>query len=311
MFQQRGDYRPELHYERGIGGILGDALYIYMARIPQMMLIAGVILMPASALAFIPSPSLALSAAATLIGGAAGTVLYAALVAAVGQSAVAGRIDVKGCYARVAWRGVSVLTFGTLYAAIFAAMVFPLEPFIAWSDEFAAFAESAGEAESEESAALAESPENAESPPAPAPPSPPATALLSLLALMAFWVCATVYMTTIVPSIIVEGRRGFGALRRGFWLARGSEWRILGHSIVYLTVFFAITVALALPFIIAGAILGDDEAFYVIGAASSAVVAQPILYIAATLLYFDIRLKKEGYDEARISEEMGRPTAQN
>ena len=315
MLQQPGDaVRPRLR-ERGLGDILGETFSIYGARLPQMILISAVVQIPVSALAFIPTQSLALSAAFALVGGAASTVVYAAIIAAVAQNLAVGRISVGGCYARVAGRGITVLTLAALYAAIIAAMVFPLEPFAQWAEEVSALAESSaadaesGDAAAQDAATALTPATDAEPPSATLPPAPPAGALIALLALMAVSICAGIYMTTTAPSIIVEGRKGFGALRRGFRLARGSEWRILGHSIVYLLVFIGLTVAAFLPFMILGLMLGEETggALSTVGATASTVIALPVLYIAATLLYFDIRLRKEGYDAARLSAEMGAP----
>lgn len=312
--QDPGDFRPRL-YARGLGMILGESIYIYFARILQMMIISAVVQAPVYMVSYTASQSqsLALSVAVALIGGVAGTAVYAATVIAVGQCFAFRIVSVRGCYARVAWRGVSLLTFGALYAAVFAAMAFPLETFTAWSEEFAAFAESAASAESSVAPNPSGTPTAPEAitlgtptaPTAPEPPPMPATALLAILALAALSMLGGIYMTTIIPSIALEGRSGFGALTRGFRLARGSEWRILGHSIVYLAVFVGIAVALALPYVVFSAIIGDAGPLYAAGVTLAATVAQPVLYIAATLLYFDIRLKKEGYDEARLSAEMG------
>ena len=315
MLQQPGGdgVRPQLR-ERGLGEILGEAFSIYGARARQMIAISAVVQIPVSALAFIPTQSLALSAAFALVGGAASTLVYAAIIAAVAQNLALGRISVGGCYARVAGRGITVLTLAALYAAILAAMVFPLEPFAQWAEEVSALAESAADAESGDAAAPDAATSltpatDAEPPSAALPPAPPAGALIALLALMAVSICAGVYMTTTAPSIIVEGRKGFGALARGFRLARGSEWRILGHSIVYLLVFIGLTVAVFLPFMILGLMMGEETggALSTVGATASTVIALPVLYIAATLLYFDIRLRKEGCDAARLSAEMGAP----
>ena len=70
-----------------------------------------------------------------------------------------------------------------------------------------------------------------------------------------------------------------------------------------------LTIAVALPFLVAGGIGGRAAAFALplIGIAAAQIIAQPLTYIAATLLYYDIRLKSEPYGAARLSEEMGAP----
>ena len=160
-----------------------------------------------------------------------------------------------------------------------------------------------------ELAALAESAESGETPAIPGPPPVPTLALLALAAVSLF---ASVYMPTIAPAIAIEGRRGFGAVSRGFRMARGSEWRILGHVIIYTLTMTGLAIAVMLPFWIVAALIGGEspgsraaEIISAIGAAVAGVLSAPLLPIAATLLYFDIRLKKEGCDETRLSAEMG------
>ena len=287
-----GGDRPDIR-ERGLGDILGATFSIYGARFVPIIFISAVAHIPALALAFIPSESLAFSAVLAFVGGAAPAVVYAAVVAAVGQVCAFGRVSPAECFGRVAWRGVSVFALAALYGAISAGALIAAEPLAAWGAELAELAEAA------------ESPEALETPPF------PAASVLSLMALVAVSILASIYMTTIAPSVMIEGRRGLSAAARGFRLARGSEWRIFGHIIVYLMVLIGMMIAVALPFVIVGGALGGDAAragtnpTVAIGSVAAQIIAQPVLYIAATLLYFDIRLRKEGYDAARLSEEMG------
>ena len=296
--QPRGDPRHALR-ERGLGDTLGDAFSIYGARVGKLALISAVGQVPASALGFIPTQSLALSAAFAFIGGVATAAVYAAVAVAVGQICAFGRVSAGECWARVGWRGLSVLLVGVFYGAVSAAMLFPLDSFLRWGDEFAALA------------AIAESSETD----APALPPPPLAASLGALALTAAFLCLAVYMVAAVPAIVVEGRRGTGALARGFRLARGGEWRILGHVIVYALTMVGLTVAITLPFLIVGSAVGGEAAslgsqiISAAGAMAAGVFAAPVFFIAATLLYFDIRLKKEGYGMSRLSQEMGAPPA--
>ena len=296
--QPEGDGRQSLR-ERGLMDILGETFSIYGSRLVPIIIISAVAQAPVLALAFIPSQSIAFSAVLAFIGGAAPAVVYAAVVAAVGQAFAFGRVSPAACFRRVAWRGVSVFALAALYGAISASAFFAVDPLAAWGAELAALAEAA------------ESPEALEAPPFPAGSG------MALLALAAASILLSIYMTTIAPSAMIEGRRGLGAAARGFRLARGSEWRIFGHIIVYLMVLIGLMVAVALPFAIVGGAFGGEAAqtganpTVAFGSAAAQIIAQPVIYIAATLLYFDIRLKKEGYDAARLSEEMGAPPDQN
>ncbi len=294
--------------------IVGDAFSIYGARFAPIVLISAVAQIPSVALAFVPFQSQAFSALLAFINGAALTVVYAAAVAAVGQNCAFGRVAPAECFARVAWRAVSVLAMAALFGALSAAAAIAAEPLALWGEEVAVAVEAAETTAADEAAGDAETPTLADTPtPNEAPqalelPPLPGASAVSLLALAALFMILGVYMTTIAPSVIIEGRRGFGAAARGFQLARGSEWRIFGHLLVYLAATIGVTIAVILPFLIAGGIAGTQSAaspLAVIGGAAAQIIAQPVTYIAATLLYFDIRLKNEQYDAARLSQEMG------
>ena len=297
MLEQSNGFRPEIR-ERGLGEILGDAFSIYAKGFRGIVAISAIVQIPTALLALLVASSpTAIVAASAFVSGFGLTLVHFAVIAAVGQSFAFGRIDGGGCYARVALRVVTIAAFGLFYGAIGAATQTALAPMEVWSGEIAALA------------APAESGET------PAIPSPPPVPTLALLALAAVSLFAYVYMPTIAPTITIEGRRGFGAVSRGFRMARGSEWRILGHVIIYTLTMTGLAIAVMLPFWIVAAVVGGEspvsreaETVSAIGAAVAGVLSAPLLPIAATLLYFDIRLKKEGCDAARVSAEMGART---
>ena len=294
MLEQSNGFRPEIR-ERGLGEILGEAFSIYAKGFRGIIAISAIAQIPAALLTLLVASSpAAIVAVSAFVSGASLTLVHFAVVVAVGQSFAFGRIDVGGCWTRVALRGVTIAAFALFYGAISAATLTALGPIEVWSGEVAA------------SAASAESGET------PAIPGPPLVPALALSALGAVSLLASVYMPTIAPTIAIEGRRGFGALSRGFRMARGSEWRILGHIIIYMLTMVGLTIAILIPFGIVAALAGgetpgsrESEIISAIGAIVAGVLAAPLLPIAATLLYFDIRLKKEGYDETRLSAEMG------
>lgn len=317
MLEQPNGFRPEIR-ERGLGEILGDAFSIYAKGFRGIVAISAIVQIPTALLALLVASSpmsflftasvsdttvLVSSSTATIVAvsafvsGLALMLVHFAVIAAVGQSFAFGRIDVGGCWTRVAWRGVTISAFALFYGAISAATLTALAPMEVWSGEVAASAASA---------------ESGETPVIPGPPLVPTLALLALAAVSLF---AYVYMPTIAPTIAIEGRRGFGAVSRGFRMARGSEWRILGHVIIYTLTMVGLTIAILIPFGIVAALIGGEspgsraaETVSAIGAAVAGVLSAPLLPIAATLLYFDIRLKKEGCDAARLSAEMGART---
>lgn len=300
--------------ERGLMEIIGDAFSIYRARLAPIILISAIAQIPVTVLAFIPLQSQGFSAVLAFVNGAALTAVYAAIIAAVAQNSAFGRVSPAACFARVAWRGVSVLAIAALFGALSAAAAIAAEPLALWAEDAAVAAETAQSqqdaAETAEPPTLAGTPETAETPEVviELPPLPGAS-IISLLALAALSTLLGIYMTAIAPSVIVEGRRGFGAAARGFRLARGSEWRIFGHLLTYLAIAIGITMAVMLPFLIAAAGASPASPLPIIGGAAAQIVAQPLTYIAATLLYFDIRLKSEEYGATDLAREMGAASA--
>ncbi len=93
-------------------------------------------------------------------------------------------------------------------------------------------------------------------------------------------------------AIIVEGKDPIAALRRSSDLIRGSWWRVFGIGIVFVCIFILLTIAMSIPTILMGlinGILGN------IVASIASIVIFPVLPIAATLVYLDLRVRKDDY----------------
>ncbi len=98
-----------------------------------------------------------------------------------------------------------------------------------------------------------------------------------------------------IPQAIVIERRGItDAFRRSWDLVRGSYWRVFG---ITLLVLFMVSITQG----ILGAVLGLALAFTVprasvVLSALLGILFQPFQYGAMTLLYYDLRVRKEGFD---------------
>jgi len=104
-----------------------------------------------------------------------------------------------------------------------------------------------------------------------------------------------------IPALLAEDVGPIRALDRSWTLTRNHWWRLFGILVlIYLLTsvvsgalgVFSLPVAVAVPFIpplVRGAIILTVET------AASAVV-QPALYLCLTLLYFDLRIRREHYD---------------
>ena len=75
-------------------------------------------------------------------------------------------------------------------------------------------------------------------------------------------------------------------------------------------------IVILLPFLIVASVTAAGEEFTLLGqvavtagATLASIIVLPVTYIPATLLYYDLRVRKEGYNVSRLSEEMGFVTA--
>jgi hypothetical protein len=104
---------------------------------------------------------------------------------------------------------------------------------------------------------------------------------------------AGVFLMFTAPIIVVERRSWYRAMQRSFQLTRGSFWRNSGILLILFCILFTAS-------IIIGIILG------VISVVSSVAIrllmtpllsfVTPVLTIAVTLLYYEMRVRKENYD---------------
>lgn len=101
-------------------------------------------------------------------------------------------------------------------------------------------------------------------------------------------------------AIIVEGRNPISALGRSRELVRGNWWRVFGIiAPIFIVLFLIATIPNFVPSLLT-TIVGN-----VIIAVVSALLF-PIVYIAGTLVYIDMRVRKEGYNLDMMASEMQR-----
>ncbi|MDO8585593.1 MAG: hypothetical protein Q7T82_00985 [Armatimonadota bacterium] len=120
------------------------------------------------------------------------------------------------------------------------------------------------------------------------------------------------------PSFVAEDRRYFSALRRSWQLIKGYYWRTLG---IVLLAFFLIIVILqgvCIAALLAAtgllkdmllhpqtASLGTPYILYQIGAMITSIAIEPVWLITIILVYYDLRIRKEGFDLQALAAEMG------
>ena len=132
--------------------------------------------------------------------------------------------------------------------------------------------------------------------------------LLASIALVMFIpVFALLVFGGAIQAVVVEGYKATGALRRSFMLIRGNWWRLFGISLVFALVVSGLAILVTIPFALAqldptsvlSTVLRD------LGGLVVETVALPVLFIGGTLLYYDMRVRKEQFDLSVLSREMG------
>ena len=113
-------------------------------------------------------------------------------------------------------------------------------------------------------------------------------------------VAMTVYVRTSLapPAIVLEHLSGWRGLARSWRLVGGLFWRLLGIRLLLVLITGVVGAVLVLILTLAGVALDANGRFILqqVASAITAVFVSPITYIAVTLLYYDARIRKEGFD---------------
>ena len=119
--------------------------------------------------------------------------------------------------------------------------------------------------------------------------------------LLASWAVA-------VPALLIEGARGTKAIGRSWALVRGRRWPILGVLLL------AYLLSSVLSGILGVGVLGasgfdTNSATYVVLSTISSVITTsltvPVYATIVALIYFDLRVRHEGFDLALLAQHVG------
>ena len=206
--------------------------------------------------------------------------VFGATIFAVGQHYVSGEIRIGPCYTRVWWH---VFSLSSVVVILTASMVLALSllSVVIIPTASMLFA-----------------------------------ALLALLIVPAIVLLVMLgYWSLAVQAVIVEGYKPVGALRRSHELIKGNWWRVSWITGVILLVVIGLELVLGAPFALASSLVASDDAtvlstvFEFLSVVPGAIVVPSVAAIASTLLYYDLRVRKENYDFTTLSREMGKATA--
>ncbi len=112
---------------------------------------------------------------------------------------------------------------------------------------------------------------------------------LILLIFPALYVAARLF--AVAPAVVLERNGAFEALGRSGELADGHKWRILG--VLLLTYGIFLTLNLGVSMLATSS--GNQIAILLVGAVFG-IAAAPIVNLAVMVLYYDMRIRKEGFD---------------
>ena len=106
-----------------------------------------------------------------------------------------------------------------------------------------------------------------------------------------------------VQAVAIESKSTFDALRRSQELVKGNWWRVFGIGVL----FILLGIALLVPPIIVSVIVGSvNEVLSSVVMAVAFALVTPVLYIGSTLLYIDLRVRKEGYGLQGLMDDLAR-----
>jgi hypothetical protein len=113
------------------------------------------------------------------------------------------------------------------------------------------------------------------------------------------------------PVLIAEGTLGTGALRRTFHLVRGRWWATFGALVLafMFQAFVGLVLAIPLGLVMSSRESGSTLALVVsavVGILSS-VITTPFMASVLVLVYFDLRVRKEGFDLELLAQGVGVP----
>lgn len=117
--------------------------------------------------------------------------------------------------------------------------------------------------------------------------------------------------TAVTPALMIEEIGPIQAMRRSWRLLKPRWWRVLGIVVLaHLIAGFLGNILGGIPSVAAVAVGGSFAWLFVgLGSVLSSLVSAPIIAIVSTLLYFDGRIRNEGFDLQVMARDLGGESA--
>jgi len=123
-------------------------------------------------------------------------------------------------------------------------------------------------------------------------------AFVTIVALVSLAVMVVVRTVIAVPAIVLERTSGWGGLKRSWALVSGRFWPTFGRYLLLFLISGIISGVVSTVLELPASSLDPNNTFVYdqVASAVAAVFVGPITYVGVTLLYYDARIRKEGFD---------------
>jgi hypothetical protein len=122
----------------------------------------------------------------------------------------------------------------------------------------------------------------------------------------ALWLLAS--WAVAVPALLIEGARGTKAIGRSWALVRGRRWPILGVLLLAYLLSSVLSSILGVGVLGASGFDANSATYVVLSAISSVITTSltvPVYATIVALIYFDLRVRHEGFDLALLAQHVG------
>lgn len=117
------------------------------------------------------------------------------------------------------------------------------------------------------------------------------------LALVPIWIVVVVWAFAMQQAVIIEGRGALQSFDRSRELAKGAVMRILGVFILAFGIAIAVGVGAAALVMFLGMLVGaTGDRTAALATTVGMVLAYPVWGVVSTLVYYDLRIRKEAFD---------------
>jgi len=107
------------------------------------------------------------------------------------------------------------------------------------------------------------------------------------------------WLAVSMPALVVEDKRGRGALSRSWELVKGRSWPVFGTLVVASVITSIVNTIITAPF-------GHDWFLRGLLAGIASTVTTPFTALVGVLIYLDLRVRKERLDEATLRSDLAR-----